>query len=389
MTEILETRRLFSDQFRYVCGPFIAVAANGDWLLTFNMSVRREVGPYSPRPWLHPPNDPEYCNYMMRSKDQGRTWGAPHVLPGYEWRGMEHAALCLLRNGEILASHYQRVFFPLENAQKHKDRFGWNHRPPHPWVVTHGGTYVHRSRDHGLTWEDTVEIDSSPFISAYSPRNIIELQDGRLLFTGGGADPMFKAKELHFSRPPSVVINGLGNRLADGKIVEEPSTVFICVSHDQGRSWKETTEIGRHEEYYFVEPSMLQTKSGRLLCHMRNCQQTGHLWQVTSDDGGESWTAPEMTPMWGWPTHLSELNDGRILSVYGHRREPFGVRACLSEDEGRSWDYANECIIRDDLVKGGIGYPVSIVLEDDTVVTVYWNEDADGTTSVEGTWYRV
>ena len=132
MTEILETRRLFSDQFRYVCGPFIAMAANGDWLLTFNMSVRREVGPYSPRPWLHPPNDPEYCNYMMRSKDQGRTWGAPHVLPGYEWRGMEHAALCLLRNGEILASHYQRVFFPLENAQKHKDRFGWNHRPPAP-----------------------------------------------------------------------------------------------------------------------------------------------------------------------------------------------------------------------------------------------------------------
>ena len=37
---------------------------------------------------------------------------------------------------------------------------------------------------------------------------------------------------------------------------------------------------------------------------MRNCQQTDHLWQVTSDDGGKSWSDPEMTPMWGYPAHL-------------------------------------------------------------------------------------
>jgi hypothetical protein len=41
------------------------------------------------------------------------------------------------------------------------------------------------------------------------------------------------------------------------------------------------------------------------------------------------------------------------------------------------------------MVKRNIGYPVSMVLEDDTIVTVYWNEDADGVTSIEGTWYRV
>ena len=49
---------------------------------------------------------------------------------------------------------------------------------------------------------------------------------------------------------------------------------------------------------------MIRLRSERLLCHMRNCQQTDHLWQVTSDDGGNSWSEPEMTPMWGYAAHL-------------------------------------------------------------------------------------
>jgi hypothetical protein len=386
--DLLETRQLFSDKFRYALGPFIAVAANGDWLVTFNMSVRREVGPHSPKAYLHPPMDPDYCNYIIRSTDQGRTWDAPRALPGFEWRGTEHVALCVLENGEILGSHYQRVFFPLETAEKHKDRFGWNYRPPYPWVVTHGGTYVHRSTDHGLTWDETVEIDASPFISAYSPRNIVELPDGRLIFTAGAADPMFSSP-LGFGKPPNVLLNGMGNRLVDGEIVREPSTVFICVSHDQGRTWPEIKEIARHEELYFVEPAMVLAASGRLVCHLRNCRQTGHLWQVVSDDGGETWSAPEMTPIWGHPAHLVCLGDGRLLSVYGHRRDPIGIRACVSKDEGNTWDYENEYVIRDDMVSHSIGYPVSIVLEDDSIFTVYWNDNAEGITSIDGSHYRV
>ena len=100
---------------------------------------------------------------------------------------------------------------------------------------------------------------------------------------------------------------------------------------------------------------MIRLESGKLLCHLRNCMQTGHLWQVSSDDNGASWSKPEMTPIWGYPAHLVQLDDGRLLSVYGHRREPFGIRACLSRDEGDTWDYENEIIIRDDLVKRPIG----------------------------------
>ena len=49
-----EHMTIFTDKIRYVLGPCIAVAPNGDWLCAINMSVRRQVGPYSPYP-PHPP----------------------------------------------------------------------------------------------------------------------------------------------------------------------------------------------------------------------------------------------------------------------------------------------------------------------------------------------
>lgn len=378
---------LFTEKFRYVCGPFIVRAANGDILVSWNMSLRREVGTYAGHRFLHPPMDPDYRNYVIRSSDNGKTWDLPMVVPSYDWAGGEHVAFCVLDNGEILASIYLRKFFPLAEAEKNQShRYGWYHQPAYPWVVTHGGTYVFRSRDHGETWGEGVQIDSAPFISAYSPRNIVQLDTDTLIFTAGAAAPMYVGM-AGWTEPPNQVKNGLGNRLVDGKIVEEPSRVFVCISRDGGRTWNETREIAAHRSYYFAEPAMIRLSSGRLLCHMRNCRQTGHLWQVVSDDGGESWSEPEMTPMWGYPAHMVQLSDGRLLSVYGHRRKPFGIRACVSTDDGDSWNYENEVIIRDDLPNGAIGYPVSMVNGDDSVSTVYWTENKDGQTGVEMSTY--
>ena len=66
------------------------------------------------------------------------------------------------------------------------------------------------------------------------------------------------------------------------------------------------------------------------------------------------------------------LDDGRVLATYGHRREPFGVRACLSEDGGRTWDVDNEVVLRDDGLDRDMGYPSSVQLPSGSIFTTYY-----------------
>ena len=389
---------IFRDRHRYVLGPSVTVTSDGDWIVAFNMSVMREVGPYVPRPWEHPPTDPEYRNYLTRSQDEGQTWNAPRVLPGYDWHGLEHAALCVLSNGDVLASVYQRLFFPLETAERMPDLLGAWTREPYPWAIAHGGTYVHRSRDGGRTWDETVEVDTNPYVSGYSPRGAVELADGTILLPLAVADPFDVEDRQPIQGAPKKRDRFLGEqplgneRDAEGHIVAGSCAAFVGISRDGGHSWKETREIARHPTVTFFEPTLARLAGGRLISHLRTevgpYKEDCFLYQVTSDDDGLTWSDPWKTPMWGQPAHIVQLPDGRVLSVYGYRRVPYGIRGCLSEDGGDSWDIDHELIIRDDIVGRTIGYPTAIALGDGTVFAVYWTEDAEGVTAVEGTRFR-
>jgi len=69
------------------------------------------------------------------------------------------------------------------------------------------------------------------------------------------------------------------------------------------------------------------------------------MWSVYSDDDGASWSRPSRTALWGFPADILQLQDGRVLAVYGHRRDPFGVHGCISED-GVHWPKEHEFVIK-------------------------------------------
>ncbi|MFW6457766.1 MAG: exo-alpha-sialidase, partial [Planctomycetota bacterium] len=134
---------------------------------------------------------------------------------------------------------------------------------------------------------------------------------------------------------------------------------------------------------YLCEPHVVEVSPGRLLGMARYEERPGRgtrqrrsvLWQFKSDDGGHTWSTPEPTEILGKPPHLTRLADGRILLTYGYRHEPYGQRACLSEDGGDTWDYDNEIILRDDAPTGDLGYPASVQLDDGTIMTVYYQQE--------------
>jgi hypothetical protein len=81
--------------------------------------------------------------------------------------------------------------------------------------------------------------------------------------------------------------------------------------------------------------------------------------------------------------------NGKIINVYGRRFDAFGEYACISDDQGRTWDVANEIKLAGHF-SGDLGYPASTELPDGSILTIYYQAEKKGEkTSLMGTKWRV
>jgi len=161
---------------------------------------------------------------------------------------------------------------------------------------------------------------------------------------------------------------------------------FLVRSRDHGRSWEKPVEAARADDLIFSEPSLAETRSGKLILMSRE-ERTGYIFQSVSSDQGTTWAAPRQLPFWGFPTHCICMKDGRILIVYGRRRPPFGIRAAMSEDEAETW--SEEIVLRNDLPNRNLGYPSVIEYAPGQFFTAYYGEDAEGVTCIQGTYFSM
>ncbi|MCH7685896.1 MAG: exo-alpha-sialidase, partial [Planctomycetes bacterium] len=106
-----------------------------------------------------------------------------------------------------------------------------------------------------------------------------------------------------------------------------------------------------------------------------NTANSGETLQSESTDGGKTWSTPHPIGVWGLPSFLSRLKDGRLLMTYGHRRPPYGNQARLSSDYGRTW--SEPIIISGDGVTGDLGYPSTVQFDDGSLLTA-WYETMKG-----------
>jgi hypothetical protein len=141
--------------------------------------------------------------------------------------------------------------------------------------------------------------------------------------------------------------------------------------------------VGGYHELHAVEAA-----DGTLIAQIRNhnAANKGETLQSESKDGGRTWSEPHSIGVWGLPSHLLRLRDGRLLMTYGHRRKPYGNQARISTDNGLSWGEA--MILSGDGVGGDLGYPSTVELPDGTLLTVWYEKMAEPPLAVlrQATW---
>ncbi|PWH15168.1 MAG: hypothetical protein DDG59_11690 [Anaerolineae bacterium] len=364
--ETVRHQILYKDSFAYCAHPHLVSLRKDWWVLVFNRAPRRAYV-------LHPPHDPHYYNLIMFSSDQGETWSEPQVVPDYDWYGVECAGLTVLNDSRLMLNQWRFHWLPLNQARHQPDSetflFPEQWCPQmktdpelgsltgYPadlerqitWARANGGTFVHFSEDGGKTWQNTQKIETFPYSGGYGMRGGWQLPNGDILLP-----------------------------LSD---VPQYQRVYLVRSRDNGSSWDKPTPVAEIGGRYFEEPTILCLPDGRLLMLLRE-NATHFLYQTASDDGGYTWSQPIQTPIWGYPAHLLLLPDQRLWCVFGYRRKPFGIRAVLSSDSGKSWEIASPILLRDDCPNGDLGYPSSVLRSDGSIYTVYYAQDSDGATCI-------
>lgn len=324
---------------RYHGWPTLARRANGDLLLVCSGGREAHVCPFG-------------RVELMRSHDEGRNWTWPEVVMDGPIDDRDAGVLETAQGTLLVTTFTSLAYVPiLQKAQQAGD---WNADRLTRWQSAYQrideekrkqalGVWMKRSTNGGVTWSE--RYDSL----VNSPHGPIQLSEGRLLYAG---------KDLW----------------------REPHRVGVCESHDDGVSWQWLAEIpvrpGDDPDAYH-EMHAVEIGEGRILAHIRNHNPNNsrEILQSETMDGGKSWSVPRPIGVWGLPSHLLRLRDGRLLMSYGHRRKPFGVQSRISADHGNTW--SEPLTVSSDGVSGDLGYPSTVELDDGSLLTVWYERMQD------------
>lgn len=329
-----ETRVIAEAGSHYAGWPTMLRRRNGELLLVYSGGRVAHVCPYG-------------RVELMRSKDDGAHWTQPEVLLDTPIDDRD-AGICETASGALLVT----TFTSLAYEQRLAANPAWvqaaqaRTTPEQRRALL--GNWMLRSADGGMTW-------SAPYrVPVNSPHGPVALKDGRLIYPG--------------------------------KALWADERVGVAESKDDGVTWSWLAEIPAREtdkaasDYH--ELHGVEASDGRILLQIRNHSKVNEreTLQCVSRDGGKNWSKPEAIGVWGLPSHLLRLRDGRLLMTYGYRRQPHGNLARVSEDHGATW--SAPLTISADGVGGDLGYPSTVELGDGSLLTAWYERMADQSNAV-------
>lgn len=316
---------------------------NGQLCLAFSGGRRRHICPFGRLEF-------------MQSDDNGDSWTWPRVVLDTALDDRDGGLLETQKGTLIISTFtsdaYQPILKKAEQAAV-EGTLPWSAQELGDWQQAHhrtlsspqsqAGQWILRSTDGGASW-------SHPIPSLVnSPHGPTTLKSGSLLYAG---------KELW---------GGEGR-------------VGFSISHDDGQSWQWLSTLPTRpgdDPAHYHELHAVEADNGTIIVQIRNWNERnqGETLQSESLDGGLSWSIPHEIGVWGLPSHLLKLSDGRLMMTYGYRREPFGNQARISDNHGLTW--SDPITISDDGTCTDLGYPSTVELDSHHFLTIWYERKRD------------
>ncbi len=292
---------------------------------------------------------------MMTSSDEGTHYTVPEIVINTVLDDRDSGLCPFGESGLILTSFNNTVEFQRRYADGRQDCIDYLDSVDPADEAEALGSRFRMSRDNGATWG---ELLRSPVTTPHGP---ICLRDGRIFYLGS----MFGLpNEEHHRNVRLYEILPDGTARALGEIED---------------IYDENGELALS-----CEPHLIELPDGTLIAHIR-VQHRNTLfttYQSESHDGGLTFTTPRrlLGLKGGAPAHLLLHSSGTLISAYGYREKPFGIRLMFSEDGGASWQ--TDVPLYEQDISADLGYPATVECRDGTLLTVFYAHASEDSPAV-------
>lgn len=214
-----------------------------------------------------------------------------------------------------------------------------------------------RSEDAGASWRAFDAVLRFPHgrpKDIYDPRDLWRIERPHLVEKGfikpappPALQPLFERlgrRRIAGLYAVAPVADGLVGLINGAREPDRKRSVYALKSKDSGRTWDYFSEVARYRPEIeaqfassrpadgFCEPAILALPDGRLRVVLRLGSHFP-LYDVVSEDGGATWSAPRRCPVQGILPSLVRLNNGLTLLASGRPDTTLSV----SFDDGGTW----------------------------------------------------
>lgn len=296
------------------------------------------------------------------SRDDGNTWTKPAVVIDTPLDDRDCGITVFGDNKVIMTSFNNKIAFQFDRNENNKEN------PDYLLIKKYleriaqtdaeekflGSTYC-ISEDGGYTFGD---IQRVPVTAPHGP---CKMNDNTLLYIGR----VFVTK---------------------GSDEENNLTHIQCYKQNKNGKFEFSSQIENITDEYgdmlSCEPHAIVLPDGKIIVHIRVQRQFSlnkkgehpvfTIYQSESYDNASTFTKPHpiLPSTGGAPPHLIRHSSGILISVYGYRNVPYGIRVMFSYDCGVTWD--TDYILNDDAPNADLGYPATAELTDGSLLTVYY-----------------